>query len=268
MQKTPRPRRDYTPEQKKEFIDKWKNSSLSKSVFCQQHELTQSAFHRWLTKTTYPKTLIPFHKNSQATSYSSSQISEKPCCAKKNKYRMLRYYTFEQWKGFVEEWQNSGLSKNEYCRQKDLAPRTFSSWSKKLSDPELAKIASMQYRPFYTPNQWKEMVEERKKSGLSLVAYCMKKGVTTSSLNRWEQTFKYAESFKEVSECSQKSKETLISSFEKNFIPVTLKPSSLVNTSNAHQKVEVILSQGHHLSIQGPFEWEGLISLLTSLLRS
>ena len=54
---------------------------------------------------------------------------------------MLRYYTFEQWKGFVEEWQNSGLSKNEYCRQKDLAPRTFSSWSKKLSDPELAKIA-------------------------------------------------------------------------------------------------------------------------------
>jgi hypothetical protein len=32
------------------------------------------------------------------------------------------------WAGHIEEWNNSGLSQAEYCRQKNLNPNIFSKW--------------------------------------------------------------------------------------------------------------------------------------------
>lgn len=321
--KLPRPRRFYTPEQWKEFIDMWQKSGLSQTAFCQQHELTPSAFDRWRTKITRLESGLSFPKTSPMTSF-PSLLTGKSGLVQEKKHRSPRYYTLaqwkeiiddwrksglsqdayclqkdlapttfftwakkledpelakgaslqerprytlEQWKEFVEEWKESGLSRDAYCRKKDLAPTTFFNWSKKFEDPELAKIASLQERPHYTPNQWKEVVKEWKESGLSRATYCIKKGLNPSTLYKWEQRFKPVEPLSQLSGHPQKPQSPPASSFEEHFIPVMLKPSPLTNSSNVNPKIEVTLSQGHHLSIQGPFDWGNLIALLTSILR-
>ena len=106
-------------------------------------------------------------------------------------------------------------------------------------------------RRFYTPEQWKEFIDKWQKSGLY----------------RWKQMFKLVKPHSQLSEYPQKQKSSPASSFKEHFIPVMLKPSPLTNSSNVNPKIEVTLSQGHHLSIQGPFYWRNLIALLTSILR-
>ena len=159
--KLPRPRRFYTPEQGKEFIDNWQNSGLSQTAFCQQHELTPSAFDRWRTKITRLESGLSFPKTTPITfAYSSLLVTGKSELIAEKKHRSPRYYTLAQWKEIIDDWKKSGLSRGAYCRHKDLAPTTFFNWSKKFEDPALAKIASLQERPHYAPNQWKELIEE------------------------------------------------------------------------------------------------------------
>jgi len=212
--------------------------------YCRQKNLTESSFIEWRKK----------FENPELANLASLQERTR--------------YTFEQWKGFVEEWKQSGLSKDAYCLQKNLAPTTFFNWSKKLEDPELAKIAGLQERPHYEPNQRKEFVEEWEKSGLSIASYCAKNGLNLASFYKWRQKSKSTKLPLQVKEVPQKQKPSPSFSFEENFIPVMLKPPSLTNSSNVNPRIEVTLSQGHHLSIQGPFDWGNLIALLTSILRS
>jgi transposase-like protein len=326
MKKPPRPPRFYTPEQWKEFIDKWQKSGLSQSKFCRQHELTHSAFFRWRNKITGLKSGLSLPKTSPTASFDSlSRVTEKSELVHKKKYRKPCYhtatqwkefiddwkqsglsqgnycrqknltessfidwrkkfenpelaklaslqertrYTFEQWKEFIDDWKQSGLSKDAYCLQKNLALTTFFNWSKKLEDPELAKIAGLQERPHYDPNQWKEFVEEWEQSGLSIASYCAKNGLNLASFYKWRQKFKSVGLPLQEEEHPQKQKPSPSSPFEEHFIPVMLKPHSLPNASNVNPRIEVTLSQGHHLSIQGPFDWGNLIALLTSILRS
>ena len=326
IRKPPRPPRFYTPEQWKEFIDKWQKSGLSQIKFCRQHELTHSAFDRWrnkikrlksgasppkaspapsfdsLSRVTEKSELVHKKKRKKACYYTIAQwkefiddwkqsgLSQKVYCRQKGlsnsvffnwskklenpelaKLASLRkrtQYTFEQWKEFIDDWKQSGLSQGAYCLQKNLALTTFFSWSKKLENPEVAKSASLQEYSHYDPNQWKEFVEEWKKSGLSVASYCAKNGLNPGSLYKWRQKSKSAELPSQISEHLQKQKPSPSFPFEEHFIPVVLKPPALTNSSNANPRIEVTLSQGHHLSIQGPFDWGNLIALLTSILRS
>jgi transposase-like protein len=326
IRKPPRSPRFYTPEQWKEFIDKWQKSGLSQSKFCRQHELTHSAFFRWRNKITGLKSGLSIPKTSQTASFDSlSRVTEKSELVHKKKRRKACYYTaaqwkefihdwkqsgfsqrnycrqkgltysafvnwskkledpevaklanikkrtqytFEQWKEFIDDWKKSGLSQGAYCLQKNLAPTTFFSWSKKLENQELAKTESLQGCTHYDPNQWKGFVEEWKKSDLSIARYCAKNGLNPGSFYKWKQKFKSAKLSLQVEEHPEKQKPSPSFSFEENFIPVMLKPPSLTNASNVNPRIEVTLSQGHHLSIQGPFDWGNLIALLTSILRS
>jgi len=36
---------------------------------------------------------------------------------------------------YISQWQESGLSSNEYCRQKQIPESTFRGWRKKLLNP-------------------------------------------------------------------------------------------------------------------------------------
>ncbi|MBP9692670.1 MAG: transposase [Alphaproteobacteria bacterium] len=218
--KLPRPRRFYTPEQGKEFIDNWQNSGLSQIAFCQQHELTPSAFDRWRTKITRLESGLSFPKTTPITSsHSALLVTGKLELIAEKKHWSPCYYTLAQWKEIID------------------------------------------------PNQWKELIKEWEKSGLARAIYCMKKGLNPSSFYRWEQMLKLVEPHSQVSEHPQKQKSSSASSFKEHFIPVMLKPSPLTNSSNVNPKIEVTLSQGHHLSIQGPFDRGNLIALLTSILR-
>jgi hypothetical protein len=40
--------------------------------------------------------------------------------------------TKEQWSAHVHNWEISGLSQNEYCRQNDLSKDTFSNWKRRF----------------------------------------------------------------------------------------------------------------------------------------
>ncbi|MBX9621524.1 MAG: hypothetical protein K2X28_05815 [Alphaproteobacteria bacterium] len=324
--KPPRPPRFYTPEEWKEFINKWQNSGLPQKDFCRQYELTYSAFCRWQNKIKHLTFERSLPKVSSTTSFDSlSRTTEKSELVQKKKYRKPRYYTiaqwkefiddwkqsglsrdvycrqkgltysaffswskkledpevanlaslqerprytFEQWKGFVEEWEKSDLSREAYCKQKGLAPSAFFNWSKKLEDPEMAKIASLQEYTYRDPNQKKELVEEWKKSGLSIASYCAKNGLNPGNFYKWKQRSQSIGLPPQVLEHPQKQKPSSSSPFEEHFIPVVLKSPSLNNSSNVQPRIEVTLSQGHHLSIQGPFDWENLIALLTPILRS
>lgn len=69
---------------------------------------------------------------------------------------------------------------------------------------------------------------------------------------KWSQKAKSAKLPSQVSEHLQKQPSSPFS-FEEHFVPVMLKPPSLANASNVSPRIEVTLSQRHHLSIQGPF---------------
>jgi hypothetical protein len=47
--------------------------------------------------------------------------------------RKVRKYTSAERKTHCEEWRQSGLSMNEYCRRSGLLVSTFSLWVKKLN---------------------------------------------------------------------------------------------------------------------------------------
>lgn len=88
IRKSPRPPRFYTPEQWKEFIDKWQRSGLSQSKFCRQHELTHSAFFRWRNKIAGLESGLSLPKTSPTASFNSlSRTAEKSEPIHKKKYR-------------------------------------------------------------------------------------------------------------------------------------------------------------------------------------
>jgi hypothetical protein len=42
-------------------------------------------------------------------------------------------YKLDQWKSFIAEWQKSGKTREEYCREQDLTVATFSYWRTKIN---------------------------------------------------------------------------------------------------------------------------------------
>ena len=43
-------------------------------------------------------------------------------------------YTPEQWQDIFKEWEQSGLSKTEFCNLKNFTPSTFYNWYNKLQN--------------------------------------------------------------------------------------------------------------------------------------
>lgn len=44
-------------------------------------------------------------------------------------------YTQEQMEATIVEWQNSGLSKTAFCREREIAYHTFHYWCKRVLSP-------------------------------------------------------------------------------------------------------------------------------------
>jgi hypothetical protein len=177
-----------------------------------------------------------------------------------------QFHTLEQWKEMIEDWKKSGLTVHAYCKEKGMTYSVFMRWQKKIINPVSPNSSScIPRKPAhdFSPAQKKEFVKDWKKSGLTQKVFVVQKGLNPSTFKKWSSKFKSSVPFSSPSPSPQEK-----FSFEEQFTPVTIKPSSLTNPSSSSPRIEVTLSQGHQLSIQGPFHWEGLIPLLTSILRS
>jgi hypothetical protein len=52
-------------------------------------------------------------------------------------------YTSEQMQVVINEWQTSGLSKKEFCRQRNISYHTFHYWCKRLISPRATGFTEM-----------------------------------------------------------------------------------------------------------------------------
>jgi hypothetical protein len=238
----------YTMEQWQEIIADWKKSGLSRDIYCTKKNLARTTFYHWSKKFEDPEQALRLAQTSAR-----------------------RHYTLEQQKEYVDDWKKSSLSQEAYCREKGIAVATFYTWLQKFRDPnfleEALKRGPSPVRRHYTLDEQRAYVEGWKKSNLSKEAYCRKHHLSSSTFYYWEQKFTAWQASSPISKETQK-KESALSILDQ-FIPVTLKPASTIATpsvSPTKQKVEVVLSQGHRLSLEGSFEWEALAPLLTALL--
>lgn len=47
-----------------------------------------------------------------------------------------------EWQQIIDQWQASGLSAREFCRQQSLGYANFRKWCKRLANPESQRAAS------------------------------------------------------------------------------------------------------------------------------
>lgn len=47
----------------------------------------------------------------------------------------------EQWQALVEQWQQSGQSAKDFCRERQLGYASFCQWRKRLAGPQAASSA-------------------------------------------------------------------------------------------------------------------------------
>lgn len=67
----------------------------------------------------------------------------------------MKHYSMNQRKAHIREWQNSGKSINQYCRDNNLKATTFHTWKKrysKKSEP-LVEIAAPKVEIRFSPIQ-------------------------------------------------------------------------------------------------------------------
>jgi|GEM_PF-6544383 len=118
----------------------------------------------------------------------------------------------------------------------------------------------------YTVEQWKEIIADWEKSGVSMNAYCIRNKLHPTSLCRWKK--KIQQSLLPQSSPSPDKKqpvnlEDLLQDF---FVPVAKTEDVTPTSSLGNQKLEIMFVQGHHLCLNGPFDWEKLSFWLTPLL--
>lgn len=114
----------------------------------------------------------------------------------------------------------------------------------------------------YTIEQWKEIIADWEKSGVSMNAYCIRNNLGLTNFCRWKK--KIQQSLPSNSDKEPPVKlEDLLQDF---FVPVTktedVPPTSFLGS----QKLEIMFAQGHRFCLNGPFDWEKLSSWLTPLL--
>ncbi len=118
---------------------------------------------------------------------------------------------------------------------------------------------------YYTLKQWKKIIKNWEKSGLSRHAYCVQKNLIESTFCNWQK--KIAPSSSQASlGFMKKSEGNLKFSLQDLFVAPMEDSGISINSSSSNQKMEVIFAQGHRLSLEGPFNWEDLRAWLTPLL--
>jgi hypothetical protein len=166
----------------------------------------------------------------------------------------------ERWTQIIRKWEKSGLNKHAYCINKGLNPWMFSLREKELNAHILRKTRHME-----AVEKWTLIVKDWKESGLNKWQYCLKHGFTYASLDKWIKNL-------DSPEPTQLSPDLMKGSpikppLQGQVNPIPLSSTILVDSALASQKIEITLSQGVRLCLEGPFDWSKLTNWLTPLLR-
>jgi len=112
----------YTFDQWQHIIKEWRESHLTISQYCKNHELTQSAFRRWLRRVTDSPSSGQFKESLKNVPSSPSLLEKELSFSTESDTRNLNLCSsFEKWKGLVEDWEKSGLSISAYCNKNDIS---------------------------------------------------------------------------------------------------------------------------------------------------
>lgn len=263
-------------------IEGWKTSGLSISAFCKQKEITAvSHFYDWVRK------LCPslYIKDSEIRTkkwisiieeWEASGLNKTSYCKEKgiawqgfykwdkqlNPYRKTHSETTHaRWGGVLEDWQKSGLTANAYILENELTC-TFYHWKKKLYGAPTRESMHKEAR-----ERWTTIIEDWKQSGWNRYVYCIKKGVGLTNLCRWDLILNPEETIQRLSKNKREKHVPVEIDWRDIFMPVVLSLPLTKKVSSQVLKIEVMLSQGHSLVLEGLFDWKKLTSFLTPLLR-
>ena len=165
--------------------------------------------------------------------------------------------TVNKWEALIEDWKKSGLSRNAYCLQNEL-PQSLYKWERKLNSPTPRETVSAA-----AVKRWTDIIKDWEKSGCLDSVYCKKKGITATNFYYWRRRLN-------PTEYPQRTKERPAPyelSLQDLLMPATLSRPFSNEDPSPSQKVEVTLSQGHSLTLEGYFDRGKLISFLTPLLK-
>lgn len=118
----------------------------------------------------------------------------------------------------------------------------------------------------YTVEQWKEIITDWEKSGVSMNAYCIRNRLHSTNFCRWKKKIQQSLS-SQLSPNSDKEPPVNLENLLQDFFVAVpenadVPPPSFFGT----QKLEIMFAQGHRFCLNGPFDWEKLSSWLTPLL--
>ena len=124
----------------------------------------------------------------------------------------------------------------------------------------MEKEEKQREKQFYTLEEWKEIIERWRESGLSKTTYCKREGLTPSAFRRW---FERVSSLTSV--CEKKAK--IKKEGQDAFIPLHLSSGfGVIDPLSGYPKLDVFLANGHRLSLQGAMKWESVLLSLKPLL--
>lgn len=169
----------------------------------------------------------------------------------------------EQWKEFINGWQRGRLPGTVYCEQKNLNYGSFCRWKKHFISLDPTYRSQTQK---YTLDQWREILSDWKKSGMSANAYCVRKRLSKTSFYKWQKRIEGSLSSQSSTSPPKESSPKLDNLLQSFFVPVTENAGIPIAPAGVSQKLEVVFAQGHRLCLNGPFDWEKLSSWLTPLL--
>jgi len=212
------------------LIEEWRKSELSRNAYCKKKRIHSPSFYKW------EKRLNPSRKS-------------------------YRIELLERQAAIVEGWKKSGLSRHAYCLENELTS-SFYQWEKKHNPSTSRKTAHE-----IALEKWTAIIEDWKKSGLSRNLYCKKRGMHSPSFYRWEKKLNPFKSPQPSSELEEKTHSEPEAILHDLFMPFALNSSLLGGVSSPAPRIELILSQGHRLYLEGTFDWKKLADWLAPLLK-
>ena len=265
----------YSPKEREEIIEDYEKSGLSGLAYCKKKGIPLSSFYEWKkklrpsscrylkqTKRKWLKIMEDWQKSGMSPQSYYTEKKILPCAFYRWQSKLVpspdigRKKFQERWKQAIEDWEKSGLSKRAYCQEKELELYLFTKWHKRLNpDPLPQKTAR---------EKWIEIINDWKKSGLKGGNYCRKKKLDSSTFYEWEKKLR---SYKALDCRAVSEKEKTQSKSQEPFMSLRSALAYSVEPSFLTQKIEIILPQGHHLSLEGSFNREKLNLWVASLLQ-
>jgi hypothetical protein len=113
--------------------------------------------------------------------------------------------------------------------------------------------------------KWQRICKDWEKSGLSGFAYCQRRGVDSTAFYKWRRRLNYSAPQSDLNLIKQEHSK---SALENYFVSIPFGSAILMGSPPPSTKIDIRLSQGHRLCIEGQVKWEGLNEWLALLSQS